>query len=342
MWDLLGYALLAAGSLFSTYKTNKTNKEIYQQQNEFNESMQDKQNDYNLPKNQVDRLLDAGINPIAGTMANGMSVSGNTSAGINQSTAFPFVDPFTQLSNNALSLMNSYKLNAEGKTSNSLRQYEIERIKAQTSDYLANVVKLGVDTKGQMIANDYAVALNELALERGKSEIDLNYQQIAYLNSQKQKIEYELTTVLPQEVQESISRTHLNVLEQDRVVAEIERCFAETDLAAVKSELVGAQVSTELDRQQNIQSDTELRQSEKKSLDQQIQLFLDTYDAQMSIAASKAKISKKEANSYYLRQILSRGQAGSAALSGAAGAIGSAAIRSGAAASGAGYTMMIP
>lgn len=336
MWELLAYALLAAGSLYSAYKTNKTNKEIYENQNAFNEQMQDKQNEYNLPSNQVDRLKDAGINPVAGLMSNGLSVSGNTSAPINQSTAFPFVDPMTQLSNNALSLMNSYKMNAEGKTANSLRQYEIDRIKAQTSDYLANVAKLGVDTKGQMIANDYAVALNELALSKGKSEISYTYQQIATLRAQEDKLKYEITSVLPQQVQESISRTGLNVLEQDKVVAEIERIFyeeenlssqtalnqSEIEKNAASVGLMEAQTATETARRENIEVSTDVAKSEKTSLDQQIQLFLDTYDSQIQFAASRAKLTKKEANTFYLRNLISGGKAAS---SGAAATIGAVA-----------------
>ena len=100
--DLVGN-LLGFGSSMSA---NKTNMKIAQMNNQaqmdmlrsqqvYNEQMWNKQNDYNLPQNQVKRLLDAGINPAA-VFGNGqVSEAGSLTAPQLPSLQQAHVNPFT-------------------------------------------------------------------------------------------------------------------------------------------------------------------------------------------------------------------------------------------------------
>lgn len=75
------------GGLFgmgSQASANKANMELAKYQNEWNEYMWNKQNEYNTPKNQMARYLDAGLNPNliygSGSASSGNSTSVPTSA----------------------------------------------------------------------------------------------------------------------------------------------------------------------------------------------------------------------------------------------------------------------
>ena len=58
----------------SSLVTGLTNHQISQGQMEHEEAMMDKQNEYNLPVNQLQRLKDAGINPTSLGMGQGTVV----------------------------------------------------------------------------------------------------------------------------------------------------------------------------------------------------------------------------------------------------------------------------
>lgn len=60
-----GQMLGSATSLTTTKKAYKANKKLLQQQNDFNYRMWQEANAYNAPSQQVQRLRDAGINPVS-------------------------------------------------------------------------------------------------------------------------------------------------------------------------------------------------------------------------------------------------------------------------------------
>ena len=61
-------------------ETNAQNYKIFQEQMAYNTDMWNKQNEFNLPKNQVQRLLAAGINPAAVFGTGSVSEAGSLSA----------------------------------------------------------------------------------------------------------------------------------------------------------------------------------------------------------------------------------------------------------------------
>lgn len=308
MGELAYLAITAIGTLFSILSTNRANKNVMHEQQNWQESMVDKQNEYNTPANQVDRLNSAGINPIAGTMSNGMSVSGNTSASPNSVNSPNMLDPMSAIMSSILNLGTAFNQGAQGKTANSLRELQRQQIQAETAQYMANVQKLGVDTKGQIIANEYADALNQLAVDNALATKEMTYQQIAESKSLIKKMTYELENVLPQQVKESVSRTSLNVWDQKKVIAEIERIDFEKENIQADTSLKDAQATTEGLKQSNIAVDTEQKMTQTESVEQQIQMYLDCWDDLVSQIASEAKISKKQARWFVVNQVMTLGK----------------------------------
>ena len=100
--------LAVVGGLISYASSERTNQESLSRQlqnQDWQEQMMDKQNEYNSPSAQMQRLSEAGINPSVSFMQ-GANVA-NTSAGVNSSPLAPIVDPATLLGN--LNLGSAYE-----------------------------------------------------------------------------------------------------------------------------------------------------------------------------------------------------------------------------------------
>lgn len=88
------------GDVLSVFSNNQNqakqralNYRLQQEQNSWNLDMWNKQNEYNLPANQINRLIAAGINPSA---LGGSPVEGNISNNIPEAAAPPFQDTLLQ------------------------------------------------------------------------------------------------------------------------------------------------------------------------------------------------------------------------------------------------------
>lgn len=117
----------------SSQSANKTNMEIARLNNEaqmkmlqsqqaYNEQMWNKQNEYNLPKNQVQRLLAAGINPSAVFGSGSVSEAGSLTAPSMPSLQQAHVSPYNPDLSGVGQAVNSYfqnqLVNAEKKRTN--------------------------------------------------------------------------------------------------------------------------------------------------------------------------------------------------------------------------------
>ena len=120
-------------------ETNEQNYKMFQEQNAWNEDMWNKQNEYNLPANQVQRLLDAGINPAAvfgnGSATPASSVQSQTAPQFNAPQVNAQVHPY-QPNFGIGDAVNAYmqselnnslrkKYNAETAHTEALTQFEI-------------------------------------------------------------------------------------------------------------------------------------------------------------------------------------------------------------------------
>lgn len=297
-------------SLISTIHTNQSNRQLAEEQRNWSEQMQDKENEYNLPENQMNRLREAGISPMALQMGKGFDVSGNTSASVNPYQVPQMLDPMSIASNSLLSMMSADKARAEAKTEDDAREVRIANIREQTNKYKEEVVMLGLDAVSQQIANDYAGILNEVAVAKNLSDIGLNEANISYLDSLTDTNLYKLKEVLPQELQLLVDKHELNILDQQEVVARIQNINADTTLK--KEETL-----TEIEKQHNLKTESDLLASEDEDVRNRIKLFLETYDDVSAQIANESKLSKRQVQGFWVNTILHGAMSTGAAAGGA-------------------------
>lgn len=69
------WAVPAMATYYANQETNQANKELAQEQNRWNYHMWEEENAYNTPKAQLERYLDAGINPLFASIDGGQASS---------------------------------------------------------------------------------------------------------------------------------------------------------------------------------------------------------------------------------------------------------------------------
>lgn len=153
-------SLLGFGSNLSANKqnlqiareTNALNRELFNRQLAFQEDMFNKTNAYNLPKNQVQRLLDAGINPAFvmgnGSMSQASALSSPGAPSMQGATMRPYdfgtlSSSFNQGVNAMMAASQSRKIDAETQRINALRPHEIAMLEHQArgQGYQADLAK---------------------------------------------------------------------------------------------------------------------------------------------------------------------------------------------------------
>ena len=231
--NVLPAIIPAAAGWLSQERTNQTNEELSQQQREYDEHMVDKQNEYNTPSAQAERMRAAGLNPNALGMSSGGVALGASHNGYQLPSAN---DPFLSASNSLLSLASAFNQKEEGTDKRTFRTEKLEQIKQQNEKYRQEIVMLGLDQRAQQIANSYADAINEISLNEGVARIDKTRAEINEINQRIEESQQYIIHKLPEEVKELVLKNKLNVLEQDKIVAEIQRVYAQVrnlDSAAI-------------------------------------------------------------------------------------------------------------
>lgn len=266
---LLALMYIAAG-LVSTILTNKSNQQSMQQQANWNEQMTDKQNDYNLPSKQIQRLKDAGINPTSLGMGQGMTIAGNTSANVSPYNLLPMSDPFSMASNSLLSNMSAFKARQEGKTENSMRELRVEQMQAQNEAIRAQAQNWNLNNEAQMILNKYLDYREAYALAGQKADIDLKYSQVAHFRQQVSNMRYELEKILPADLK-------IRNMQLEEIVARVADYEASANLKKQQSELTAEQVETEQAKQENLSADTAEKQKNVSVMDK----LIEKYDAEI-------------------------------------------------------------
>ena len=127
--------VLGFGSSSSANKTNlqiarennQAQREMFHEQMAYNTDMWNKQNQYNLPVNQVQRLLAAGINPAAvygnGTMSEAGQLTAPNAPNLQQSHVSPYEFDFTGVSQAVNAYYQNQLINAQKKKTNAETQH---------------------------------------------------------------------------------------------------------------------------------------------------------------------------------------------------------------------------
>ena len=294
--DLLAAGIVTAlGSVVSSLFTNVQNSQINKDSQNWQEQMMDKQNEYNDPSNQVDRLQKAGINPIAGTMSSGLSVSGNTSAQHGTPSMIPMQDLMTALSGNSSLLGSAFKSSQEGKSELTYRQARLEQIQNQNAQLVASAKQLNASADAQLIANKYADMRELWALRESKSRVQLNYSTIA-ANRQTMRESAQRIRNMLKEADLLDTQIDLNYLSMDEVLAHIDESRARTENFKKDTELKDAQIGL-------VESENLEKKLSNNRYDELTDRVIAEYDQTIRKISADADLTEQEAYWYYFDEM---------------------------------------
>ena len=282
LWDLAGAVVGTGANIVSTAMTNRANERMQQQQNAWNLEQWHRNNEYNSPAAQLQRMKAAGLNPDLMYGQNASGAAGNASSpatGTNPIPKQPFqLDPlmFAQL---RLLNAQAYKNNMDGKVA------DIQAQNDEEYGYLERLMNLGIsqeqihylqsewqknhklmDQIDQNILNmkeqwsifheqiNTQVAQTQLLIEQGKTQEAARWLYLAQkegqeLNNEQQRI---VNQYLPKKLQSEIDLNYAN---------------AKNALSAAKEHEAGALLKTE--QAESEKTNREFTQANTKKVKQQ-------------------------------------------------------------------------
>lgn len=301
--SLIGVVADVATGLYN----NSENKNENAINRNWQESMMDKQNEYNTPANQMQRLQEAGINPATIGMASGTVQGGNLSAGVGSSPTLP-VSNLGSISGSLSQIMNAFKSGAEGNDIKSTREARINQILQHNAEMKANAELIGAKKSEQDIINNYADARELYAREGQKADIEVTYQQAAMFKQNARKFQYEVEHILPEELKLKVQQGKLNVLDMDKVVAEIADLKASAHLKSeqsktegTKQELNMAQTGLVEDQQIQTQEQTKLTEEEIAYYADLQEKYLEYYQSMIDKNSADTGLTKEETYWYQFK-----------------------------------------
>ena len=276
----IGSAVLGTGAnIISTAMTNRANERMQQQQNAWNLEQWERNNAYNSPAAQMQRLKAAGINPDLMYGQNVGGASGNSAApaqGTQPIPKQPFrVDPYLTAQLKLLASQ-TYKNNMDGKVSDIQAQNDEELMKIERwqkiglndaqQGYLLEMTrkehelgdKIAQETENLKVEHERLkeaintqVAQTDLLMQQGRKEeaaywLLLAQEEGQQLNNEQQRI---INQYLPQQQQAEIKLKHAKAYEaikageEHAAGAALKTQQAETEKA--KQKLIGQQTKTE-------------------------------------------------------------------------------------------------
>lgn len=149
----------SGGNLLGTLLTNRANKKMAQYQFQQNQKMWEMQNEYNHPKNQMGRLIEAGLNPNL--------VYGNSAVGNTTSDAPKFIRPDIDYRGAVPDMLSQYLAYRQNNASVDLATKQADNQNAQALATLATIpgVKANAELQSQMAKYAQTFAENQVFMQ---------------------------------------------------------------------------------------------------------------------------------------------------------------------------------
>lgn len=174
------------------------NEEMFNKSNAWNYEMWMNTNEYNTPTAQVQRLQDAGLNPLYYNL-DGSSASGVQSAqplGYDRASLGQQMNPVSAGLDAAMKLAQvqnvqagTNKIKSETKAINAKLPFEVDNLKAQ-------IRKSNLDADAQETINKYIDRQQEAELRVKNTSADVNEKTIEKIGAEIEKMDYEKTTMM--------------------------------------------------------------------------------------------------------------------------------------------------
>ena len=158
--NAIGSGLNALGNIIGTAMTNNANKNIMASQQAWSERMWQRNNDYNTPSNQMQRLIDAGISPAFAAQ----TVSGGNSSSPAQGVSSPQMqNPFQNI---GTSITEPLQQAAQAGVLSSQEELNNARARNETAETKAEILLKGKHAGLLDSQTTYQDILNMFATER--------------------------------------------------------------------------------------------------------------------------------------------------------------------------------
>ena len=195
-------------------KNREYNLMLAQQQNQWNQEQWERENEYNTPVNQIQRMKDANLNPDL-VYGNGAVQSISASS--------------PQMTSGAPSSPVDMSVLGQKMTIGQAIEYSIRlaTMKAQADNIRADTEKKRQETYGQQLSNDFTELANQLDLD---AKVLANN-----LSAQQQEFAIEQFNLLKQQIQ--TEKAKLLSMDLDNVRKRIENSFKDKELSAIVKKL---------------------------------------------------------------------------------------------------------
>lgn len=300
IWDIAGAVVGTGANIVSTAMTNQANERMQQQQNAWNLEMWNRNNEYNSPAAQLQRMKAAGLNPDLMYGQNASGAAGNSASpaqGTQPIPKQPFrLDPLLGAQLRLLDAQ-TYKNNMDGKLTDINAQNEEEY------GYLQRLVNLGIgqeqinylqsewqknhklmDQIDQNILNmkeqweifheqiNTQVAQTELLIQQGQTQEAARWLYMAQLDGQELSNEQQriVNQYLPKKLQSEIDRNYAEAKNALKAAEEHE-AGAMLKLEQAESEKTNRELTKANTSKVKQQTKTEIFVTEQKKVESQFE-----------------------------------------------------------------------
>ena len=180
-------ALLGSAQMIAASNTSHEDRKLIREQNEisrqWNEKVWHMQNEYNLPKNQLARLVDSGLNPalMYGDVTSGLAQNVNGSYGAAQANPSQLPNAIANVQNSMIARENFNVQMDNVRASTDLMRSQAIKNSADADLARADIIKGQRDSYSQFYKNQLdfqrLVDIEKPKLEKYFEEVDMNIEQ---------------------------------------------------------------------------------------------------------------------------------------------------------------------
>ena len=184
-------ALLGSAQMIAASNTSHEDRKLIREQNEisrqWNEKVWHMQNEYNLPKNQLARLVDSGLNPalMYGDVTSGLAQNVNGSYGAAQANPSQLPNAIANVQNSMIARENFNVQMDNVRASTDLMRSQASKNNADADLARANVIKGQRDSYSQFYQNQLNfrkfVDIEKPQFEKYSQQVDASIEQIRHM-----------------------------------------------------------------------------------------------------------------------------------------------------------------
>lgn len=322
--------LIVAGlGTYDVINTNKQNKKINEENREFQRKQQedaqefarlqqedaqafdseqlDKQNQFSIDYAQrLANMEQAGLNPVAFSMASGQMFGTNTPSAIGSPAAtasppstpggIPIQPVTSQIANAIESITKGFVNVSESQDRDVFRDLDYKSRQQNISNMVATFDGFQLDNKYKQIVNNFLPYMQISDIQLKQAENQLTYAEKANTEKATDILRYQLENTLPQELINLADQHQINVMQVERMSSEIELLGKDIELAQLEIWANEQQLQIE----QNDAYESNLRTAWIISHTEE---YLNAINSSMIQTVNQSNLSKKEVRWFWAKTL---------------------------------------